>query len=70
MLNFFDWLVSFFEVIGTIITTLIESLITAFSVIAAAVAVPAIFSGIVPGILSTCMVALISLAVIKFLLGR
>lgn len=70
MLNFFDWFVNFFETIGTIITTLIESLITAFAVIQAAVAIPSYFSLIVPGILSTCMIALIALAVIKFLLGR
>ncbi|MBQ8869367.1 MAG: hypothetical protein IJ027_06605 [Oscillospiraceae bacterium] len=70
MLNFFDWIVGFFETIGEIITMIIDSLLTAISVIASAVAVPVIFTGLVPQILLTAMLALVSLAVIKFLLGR
>ena len=70
MLNFFDWIVEFLETIGSVITMIIDSLLTAISVIASAVAIPVIFTGLVPQILLTAMLALISLAVIKFLLGR
>lgn len=70
MLNFFDWIVEFFETIGNVITMIIDSLLTAISVIASAVAIPVIFTGLVPQILLTAMLALVSLAVIKFLLGR
>lgn len=70
MLDFFDWIVNFFETIGEFITMLIDSLLTAISVIVSAVTLPVVFSGIVPQIILTSMIALLSLAVIKFLLGR
>lgn len=70
MLDFFNWIVNFFETIGEFITMLIDSLLTAISVIVSAVAIPVVFTGLIPQILLTSMLALVSLAVIKFLLGR
>ncbi len=70
MLNFFDWIVGFLETIGEIITMIIDSLLTAITVIGTAVIFPVYLTGLVPQILLTATLALISLAVIKFLLGR
>lgn len=70
MLNFFDWIVSFLETIGEVITMVIDSLLTAISIIASAVVIPGLFMGLVPQILLTAMFALVAIAVVKFLIGR
>lgn len=70
MLNFFDMIGELFSTIWNFIEMFVDSLLTAISVIGTAVIFPVYISGIVPQILLTATLALISLAVVKFLIGR
>lgn len=70
MLDFFDWIIEFFETVANIVSSIIDSFLTAFSVLTSAVGIPVVFTGIVPEIILTAMISVISLAVIKFMLGR
>lgn len=70
MVNFFEFIINFLESIGTIISMLIESLLTAITVLTSAVAIPLVISPYVPIIISSCLFSVIAIMVIKFLLGR
>ena len=68
--EFADMVLSFFVTIGTIISNFVSGLITAFRVLVGVVGIPAVFSALVPGIISAAIFIFISLAVVKFIVGR
>ena len=70
LVGFFEWIVEFFSAIGDFISSFISSLLTSFSLIASATTLPAIFSTLLPDILLTAMICLISISVLKFVVGR
>lgn len=70
MVNFFEFIINFFESIGTIISMLIESLLTAVTVLTSAVSIPLVISPYLPVIVSSCLFSVIAIMVLKFLLGR
>lgn len=77
MLNFFDMvgealtsILDFFSLIGTFISNLVTGLITALSLLSGVATIPVIFTGYVPGIISSAILVFLTLGIIKFVVGR
>lgn len=69
-MNFFASIGSFLDSVGEFILMLVDSLLTAISVIGNAILMPFYLTGFVPQVILTGAIALVSLAVVKFLIGR
>lgn len=64
------FIVEFIQQLAGFVVMVIESLVTAITVLVSAVSLPVAFTGFLPEILLTCMVCLVALATVKFLVGR
>ena len=69
MFNFFDALWSFINTIFNFIVNFISGLITMIGILANVVTLPVTVSGYFTPLLSGCIIAVTSIAVIKLLLG-
>ena len=69
MLDFFDWIVAFFENIGQIVYNSIENLIHMFGVLLSIQWVPAVLGSYVPTFLATSVITVTAIGVIKLVLG-
>lgn len=69
MLDFFDWIVAFFENIGQIVYNSIENLIHMFGVLVSIQWVPSMLGPYVPTFLATCVITVTAIGVIKLILG-
>lgn len=70
MFGWVDSIIKWFETIWNFISNLISSFITLFSMISAAVALPPVLVGLVPAVIGSTILAVVSLAVVKLIVGR
>lgn len=69
MLDFFEWLVDFFQSIGEFVTNLFNSFVTAIGILSQASSFPLQLVKFVPGIIGSCIIMVTAVAVIKLVLG-
>lgn len=70
MLNFFDWVVDTVNLLLDFLWNIIDSIITLFSAIVGAVTLPPILMGLIPGVIGSCMITVVAIAVAKLIAGR
>ena len=70
MFGWVDSIIKWFETIWNFVSNLISSFITLFSMISAAVALPPVLVGLVPAVIGSTILAVVSLAVVKLIVGR
>ena len=70
MFDFFEKILGFIETVFEFFINLVESLFMAIEVLAKAVVFPIELSGLMPSILGSAMLIVVSLAVVKFIVGR
>lgn len=70
MFEFFDKILGFFETLFSFFFSLIETIVVSLGMLLQMVDVPFTFSPLLPSLLYTSMSIVISVGVIKFLLGR
>lgn len=70
MFDFFEKVLGFIQTVFDFFINLIKSLLMAFNVLAEAIRVPIYLSGFLPAILGAALLVVVSLAVIKFIVGR
>lgn len=68
--NFFDSVINFFETIIDIITQFLTSLFTAISFISSSAGTVARVSLFMPTIIGSCVLIIMSIGIVKFLVGR
>ena len=70
MANFFNQILGAIETALTFLFNFINSLVMAIDSITFAVALPPVLAGFLPGIVGSAIIIVVSLAVVKFLVGR
>ena len=70
MFDFFSKILGFVESFFEYFLNLIESLFLALRVLSTATQVPLFLSGYVPSILSSALLIVVALGVVKFIVGR
>lgn len=69
MLDFFDWIVAFFENIGQIVYNAVENLIHILGVLLSLQGVTSVIGNFSPWFLTTSAFIVVSIGVIKLILG-
>lgn len=69
MLDFFDWVISSFENLFTLLFNLIDSLVSFLVIVPQVAAFPLQLLSYVPGLLGTCILCVVSVGIIKLCLG-
>lgn len=69
MFNFFSSIIDFFSMVWNFISNLISGLITAISVLLSAVTLPPFLVGFVPSVISTSLLVVGSIGVLKLIVG-
>lgn len=69
MFAFFDEVISFFRTIGQFLFNMVEAIISAFTLLQTATALPITFVSLMPGIIGTAIVIFLAIYVIKFIVG-
>lgn len=69
MFNFFNSISEFFSMIGSLIVNWASSLFNALSVIVQVQSVPRLLTGVLPGIIGSCVWIVFGLGVVKLVLG-
>lgn len=69
MLDFFDWIVAFFENIGQIVYNAVENLIHMLGVLLSLQGVTSVIGNFSPWFLTTSAFIVVSIGVIKLILG-
>lgn len=70
MFDFFDQVLGILNTAWTFFTNIINSLILAFDTLSNAVMLPAELALFMPSVISSCVIIMLALAVVKFLVGR
>lgn len=70
MFDFFSQILGFIETVFEFFINFIESLFQAFVVLLSAIELPIQLVGFLPQILGSAMIIVVSLGVIKFIIGR
>ena len=70
MFDFFSKILGFIETVFEFFINLVESLFMALEVLTKAIVFPLELSGLMPSILGSAMLIVVSLAVAKFIVGR
>lgn len=70
MLDFFDWFVDTAKMFLDFLWNIIDSLITLLSAVTGAVALPPVLLGLIPGVVGSCMITVVAIAVAKLIAGR
>lgn len=70
MLDFFSWIVDFFETIWSFLTNIVTSFITLLDVIGDAIKLPPMLLGMVPGIIGASLTTVVAIGVAKLIVGR
>lgn len=70
MFDFFEKVLGFIETVFEFFINLVESLFMALEVLAKSIVFPLELSGLMPSIIGSAMVIVVSLAVVKFIVGR
>lgn len=69
MFNFFSSIIDFFSMVWNFVSNMISGLITAISVLLSAVTLPPLLVGFVPSVISTSILVVGSIGVIKLIVG-
>lgn len=69
MLDFFDSVVNFFELIWQFIENLISGITTLLEILVQAVLIPPFLSALVPPFLSACIISVAAIGVAKLIAG-
>lgn len=67
---FFESIISFFQLITTVIVNLFNSLLYALTIIPQIVQVPMTYVAVVPGVIGSSIICIIVIGVMRFLVGR
>lgn len=70
MLNFFDVLIDYIEVMVTFVFNMIDGLITGIGYMMTSATTLSLITGYLPSFIGGSAVAVITLAVVKFVIGR
>ena len=70
MFDFFEKVLGFFDTIFNFFINLIESYLMAINVVAESIRLPIFLSGFLPAFLGAALLIVISLSVIKLIVGR
>ena len=70
MLNFFDTIVDYIQLVWQFFLNMITSLLNLFTAVSGAAQLPAIIIGYVFAPLGACMMAVVGFAVVKIIVGR
>ena len=70
MFDFFNKVIGFIETVFEFFINLVESLFMALQVLVEAIRVPIFLSGFLPAVLGSALIVVVSLAVVKFIVGR
>lgn len=70
MFDFFNQIIGYVETAFDFLLNFIESLITAVVFVSNSSAVVLSMAGFMPNIIGTCLVIVVSISIIKFLIGR
>lgn len=70
MSSFFDSIIAFFSFFWTFLRSLVEGLLLFCSVMSSALTLPVLWAGYVPGIIYSSVLIVVSVAVIKLIVGR
>ena len=70
MFDFFEKILGFIETVFEFFINLVESLFMALEVLTKAVVFPIELSGLMPSIIGSAMLIVVSLSVVKFIVGR
>ena len=70
MFKFFDAIVDAVQRVFALIGNLIEAMITAVSMVNAAVALPIGLVPYLPSVIGSCIVSVVAFGVVKFIIGR
>lgn len=70
MFDFFDQILGFIESVWQFVINIINSLVIALETLTTAVRLPLELVAYVPGILGSSIVVVVSLAIVKFIVGR
>lgn len=70
MFDFFNQIIGYVETAFDFLLNFIESLITAVVFVSNSSAVVLSMAGFMPTIIGTCLVIVVSISIIKFLIGR
>lgn len=68
--SFFDSIIVFFSFFWTFLRSLVEGLLLFVSVMSSALTLPVFWAGYVPGIIYSSVLIVVSVAVIKLIVGR
>ncbi len=69
MLDFFDSVINFFELIWQFVTNLISGIVTLLNILVQAVLIPPMLTGFVPGFIGSCIIAVAAIGVAKLIAG-
>lgn len=70
MFDFFEKVLGFIETVFEFFINLVESLFMALEVLAKSIVFPLELAGLMPSIIGSAMTIVVSLAVVKFIVGR
>lgn len=70
MFDFFEKVLGFIETVFEFFINLVESLFMALEVLSKSIVFPLELAGLMPSVIGSAMVIVVSLAVVKFIVGR
>lgn len=69
VIDFFDSIIDFFNMLWTFISNIISGIATAISVLSSAITLPPLLVGFVPSFISTSILVVGSIGVVKLIVG-